>query len=163
MDINKTTPRKVRGTGIYTGDEFTFRPNEEGAPTQLNVRTTSGGKLFTTTSATKPMQVAHLSCSATASDPWTEYTDQLARLGIKPLQPAKLPTRQRLVADGGIEIYLEKKNGLLHYQGTIDLSRHTHTWQSEVMRQLQLMMRHLPMCDKFNKTITNLKKGESNV
>ena len=38
---NKTTEpkvRKVRGTGIYLGDEFTFKPTEEGSPSQLNIQ-----------------------------------------------------------------------------------------------------------------------------
>lgn len=54
-------PRKLRGWATYEGDEFAFRPCEEGEPTQLNVRTTTGGKVFNTTSAKKPLQVGHLS------------------------------------------------------------------------------------------------------
>ena len=38
----KPKPRKVRGTGTYMGDEFTFTPYEQGEPTQRNVKTTKG-------------------------------------------------------------------------------------------------------------------------
>ena len=73
----KSKPRKLRGWATYEGDEFAFRPCEEGEPTQLNVKTCKGGKTYETTSAKKPLQVAHLSCPADAADPWHEYTTQL--------------------------------------------------------------------------------------
>ena len=43
-------PRKVRGTGTYMGDEFTFTPYEQGEPAQRNVKTTKGGKVYETSS-----------------------------------------------------------------------------------------------------------------
>lgn len=150
-------PRKVRGTGIYQGDEFTFKPSEEGSPSQLNVRTTTGGKVFTTTSERKPQQVAHLSCPADAADPWTEYTSQLLRLGIKPQTEQQLPTKQRLVSEGGMEVFLNKEEGRLTYQGQIDLSQSLN-WQSEIMRQLQVILRTLPAHASFTKVLSTLKK-----
>lgn len=158
---NKTTqpkPRKVRGTGIYLGDEFTFKPTEEGSPSQLNVKTCRGGKTFETTSEKKPQRVAHLSCAADSPDPWTEYTDKLRLLGIKPLTEQKLSQKQRLVNEGGMEIYLDAKQGHLTYQGSIDLTRNQN-WQSEVMRQLQVIVRTLPACERFTKFVIKLKKG----
>ena len=60
---SKPKPRKVRGTGTYVGDEFTFTPYEQGEPTQRNVKTTKGGKVYETCSEKKPMKVAYLTCA----------------------------------------------------------------------------------------------------
>lgn len=159
--MEKTTsqpkPRKLRGWATYQGDEFTFKPTEEGSPSQLNVRTCKGGKLFTTTSEKEPKQVAHLSCAADAADPYTEYISQLAKLGIKPQTEQQLPTKQRLVAEGGIEVFLDAKEGVMTYQGSIGLAKSAN-WQSELMRQLQVIVRTLPADKTFTGTITKLKK-----
>ena len=157
LNQSKPKPRKMRGVGTFEGDDFTFRPCEPGEPTQLNVRTTTGGKVFTTTSAKKPLQVAHLSCPADAADPWHEYIAQLLKLGIKPLKEQKLPEKQRLMDEGGMQVFLNATQGQLTYQGTIDLSKGAN-WQSELMRQLQLVVRTLPVQEKFNKVLTSLKK-----
>lgn len=151
-------PRKVRGTGIYMGDEFSFKPSEQGEPAQLNVKTCKGGKTFETTSETKPLKVAHLTCPANAADPYSEYTAQLERLGIKPQQPQQLPDIQRLVNEGGMTVYLDSRQNSLVFQGTIDLTKSLN-WQSEVMRQLQIIVRTLPACENFKKLITKIKKG----
>lgn len=155
---SKPKPRKVRGTGIYLGDEFSFKPSEQGEPAQLNVKTCKGGKTFETTSETKPLKVAHLTCPANTADPFAEYTSQLERLGIKPLQPERQSDSQRLVNEGGMEVFLNQKQGLLTFQGCIDLTR-SRNWQSEVMRQLQVIVRTLPVNEKFTKLITKIKKG----
>lgn len=151
-------PRRVRGTGIYLGDEFTFRPNEEGQPTQLEVKTCRGGKTFLTTSEKKPQKVAHLSCDANSPDPWTEYTDKLRLLGIKPLKEEQLSDRQRLVNESGMQVFLNTKQKQLTYQGCINLEQ-SRNWQSEVMRQLQVIVRTLPVNKKFTTLIQKIKKG----
>ena len=156
--IDQPKALKVKGTGIFEGDNFTFKPAEQGEPTQKNVRTTKGGKLYETTSETKPLQVAHLSCPANAADPWQEYTSQLERLGVKPKTPQQLPQKQRLVSEGGMEIFLDAKECQLTYQGSINLNQHKN-WQSEVMRQLQLIVRTLPGDEKFKKVMNKIKKG----
>ena len=153
-------PRKVRGTGTYVGDEFTFTPYEQGEPAQLNVKTCKGGKLFTTTSEKAPKQVAHLSCELGATDPWKEYTSQLERLGIKPMEPQQQSEKQRVVNEGGMQVFLDTKQQQLTYQGQIDLSQNRN-WQSEVMRQLQVIVRTLPVCEKFKRVINKVKKGGS--
>ena len=153
----KPKPRKLRGWATYEGDEFAFRPCEEGEPTQLNVKTCKGGKTYETTSETKPQRVVHLSCPANTADLWHEYISQLQKLGIKPVKEEKLSEKQRLVNEGGMQVFLNATQGQLTYQGTIDLSRSTN-WQSELMRQLQLIVRSLPVQEKFNKVITSLKK-----
>lgn len=151
-------PRRVRGTATYLGDEFSFRPTEQGEPAQLNVRSCKGGKTFETTSETKPLKVAHLTCPANAADPYSEYISQLERLGIRPQKEQKMPEKQRLVSEGGMEVYLNNKEGILTFQGTIDLKKSLN-WQSEVMRQLQTIMRSLPAEKKFTQLIAKLKKG----
>lgn len=154
----KPKPRKLRGWATYEGDEFTFKPTEQGEPAQLNVRTCKGGKLFTTTSEKSPLQVAHLSCPADTADLYAEYVGQLERLGIKPLTEQKLPVKQRLVSEGGVEVFLNDKEGVLTYQGSINLMQNRN-WQSELMRQLQLMVRTLPTAEKFTKCVSKIKKG----
>jgi hypothetical protein len=156
----KSKPRKLRGWATYKGEgEFAFRPCEPGEPTQLNVRTTTGGKVFNTTSAKKPLQVAHLSCPADAADPWQEYTSQLQKLGIKPQSPAKQPETTRVVQEDGLQCWLDEKKAELTYTGTLDLERNFRSWQAELLRQVQLVVRRLPASETFNKTINNLKKG----
>ena len=153
----KPKPRKLRGWATYEGDEFTFKPSEQGEPAQLNVRTCKGGKLFTTTSEKAPLQVAHLSCPADTADLYSEYVSQLERLGIKPQTEQQLPVKQRLVSEGGVEVFLDDKEGVLTYQGSINLKL-TRNWQPEVLRQLQVIMRTLPAEERFSKLISKLKK-----
>ena len=153
---SKPKPRKLRGVGIYKGDEFAFRPCEEGSPAQLNVRSVKGGKVFTTTSAKKPLQVAHLSCPADAADPWQEYNAQLKKLGIKPQTPQQ-PETTRVVKENGVECYLDEQTLELTVQTTLALPTHFRNWQAELLRQVQLVVRRLPANETFNKTINNLK------
>ena len=56
----KPKPRRVRGTGTYMGDEFTFTPYEQGEPAQRNVKTCKGGKVYETSSEKAPLKVAYL-------------------------------------------------------------------------------------------------------
>lgn len=155
----KKSPRTVRGTAtIHDDDRIEFKPYAEGESTQKNVRTTKGGKTFETTSEKKPLKVAHLTCPADTADPYAEYVSQLERLGIKPQTEQQLPEKQRLMAEGGMQVYLDAKAGKLTYQGQIDLGK-SHNWQSELMRQLQLVVRTLPAKEKFKKLINKLKKG----
>lgn len=157
----KPKPRKLRGWATYEGDEFAFRPCEQGEPTQLNVRTTTGGKTFTTTSAKKPLQVAHLSCPADAADPWHEFTSQLQKLGIKPQKPTQQPESQRIVSEDGLQCWLNEKKAELSVTSKLDLNEHYKNWQAELLRQVQLVVRRLPASDKFCKTINDIKKGET--
>ena len=155
----KPKARRVRGTGTYVGDEFTFKPCAEGESTQRDVKSCKNGKLFTTTSEKKPLQVAHLSCPADSPDPWAEYTRRLIQLGVKPLQPTEQAESERVVSEDGLECWLSEAKGLLTFTGSIDLTRHHRDWQAEVLRQVQLVVRRLPASERFNKTINNIKKG----
>ena len=155
----KPKPRKVRGTGTYVGDGFTFTPYEQGEPTQRNVKTTKGGKVYETSSEKKPLKVAYLTCAADAADPWNEYTSQLKKLGVKPVKPVALPDSLRVVKENGLECWLNEDKHEMTFRGTIDLGKHHRDWQAEVLRQVQLVVRRLPACDKFNKVINNIKNG----
>lgn len=159
MATNNSTqpkPRKLRGVATYEGDDFSFRPCEQGEPTQVNVKTCKGGKTYETTSEKKPQRVAHLSCPADAADPWREYTAQLKRLGIKPLTPQQ-PETTRVVKENGLECYLDEQTQELTVQTTLSLPSHFRNWQAELLRQVQLVVRRLPASETFNKTINNLK------
>ena len=142
----------------YEGDEFTFKPCEQGEPAQRNVKAVKGAKTYETTSEKKPLKVAYLTCSADSADPYTEYVSQLDSLGIKPQTKQQLPESLRLVDEGGMQVFLNQKQGTLTYQGSIDLGK-TLNWQSDVMRQLQIIVRTLPIHEKFKKLINKLKKG----
>lgn len=153
------SPRTVRGTAtIHMDDRIEFKPYAQGEPTQRNVKSCKGGKTYETISEKAPQKVAHLSCPADCADPYGEYIDQLARLGIKPQTEQQLPEKQRLVSEGGMEVYLNAKQNKLTYQGCIDLTQ-SRNWQSEVMRQLQVIVRRLPAEEKFKKVMNKIKKG----
>ena len=153
----KPKPRKVRGTGTYVGDEFTFTPYEQGESTQRNVKTTKGGKVYETCSEKKPMKVAYLTCAADAADPWSEYTSQLKKLGVKPQKPQQLPDSLRVVKEQGLECWLDEEKTEMTFTGKIDLSRHSRDWQAEVLKQVQLVVRRLPASERFNKVINSIK------
>ena len=155
----KPKPRKVRGTGTYMGDEFTFTPYEQGEPTQRNVKTTKGGKVYETCSEKKPMKVAYLTCAADAADPWSEYTSQLKKLGVKPQKPVAQPDSLRVVKEQDLECWLDEGKNEVTFTGIIDLSRHSRDWQAEVLRQVQLVVRRLPASERFNKVINHIKNG----
>ena len=151
-------PRKLRGTGTYVGDEFSFKPCAEGEPTQRDVKSCKNGKLFTTTSEKKPLQVAPLSCPADSPDPWAEYTRRLIQLGVKPNRKEELPDGMRVVSEEGLQCWLDEEKGVMTFTGTIDLARHTRDWQAEVLRQVQLVVRRLPASERFCSTLKKLVK-----
>lgn len=155
----KPKPRKLRGTGTYVGDEFTFTPYEQGEPAQRNVKTCKGAKVYETSSEKKPLKVAYLTCAADAADPWYEYTSQLKKLGVKPLKPVQMPDSLRVVKENGLECWLDEEKNEVTYTGTLDLTKHPRDWQAEVLKQVQLVVRRLPGNQKFNQLINNLKKG----
>jgi hypothetical protein len=151
-------PIRIKGTGIFQGSEFSFQPSEPGEPTQLDVKTCKGGKVYRTTSETKPLQVVHLSCPANAADPYAEYVSQLEKLGVKPQTEQQLPKKQRLMEECGLQVFIDAKQGQLTYQGTINLKQSLN-WQSELMRHLQAAVRTLPANETFKRVITKVKKG----
>ena len=154
-------PIRVKGTGIFAGNEFNFQPCEQGEPTQLDVKTCKGGKTYMTTSETNPLKVAHLTCPANAADPFAEYMSQLERLGIKPQKEQKMSEKQRLINEGGMQVFLESGRGRLTLLGCIEL-RQCLNWQSELMRLMQIIMRNLPVNKRFTTLISKIRKGGQN-
>lgn len=161
--MDKQKKIKIRGTATLNPEtnEFGFKPFEKGESTQRNVKSTKGGKVYETCSEKKPMKVAYLTCDANAADPWSEYINQLKKLGVKPQKPVELPTEQRVVNEQGLECWLNEENGTLKFTGTIDLTRHNRDWQAETLRLVQLVVRRLPACENFNKIVTLIKKGDN--
>ena len=155
----KPKPRKVRGTGTYLGDEFTFTPYEQGEPAQRNVKTTKGGKVYETCSEKKPMKVAYLTCAADSADPWNEYTSQLKKLGIKPQKPQQQPDTLRVVNESGLQCWLDETKEEMTFTGVINLGKHSRDWQAETLRLVQLVVRRLPANQQFNRVINNIKNG----
>ena len=161
--MDKQKKVKIRGTATLNPEtnEFGFKPFEKGESTQRNVKTTKGAKVYETCSEKKPMKVAYLTCDANAADPWSEYINQLKKLGVKPQKPVELPTEQRVVAEDGLECWLNEKQGTLTFRGTIALSKNCRDWQAETLRLVQLVVRRLPACENFNKIVTLIKKGDN--
>lgn len=154
-------PRKVRGTGIYSGNEFTFKPCEEGPSSQTNVKTCAGGGKRWTTVGSDPSRMITLKVKESSSDQYAELAKQFHLLtkDMKPKQPIELPTEQRVVDEDGLQCWLNVEKGQLTYTGTFNLSKHCRDWQAEVLRQVQLIVRRLPASERFNKIISNLKNG----
>ena len=154
-------PRKVRGTGIYSGNEFTFKPCEEGPSSQTNVKTCAGGGKRWTTVGSDPSRMITLKVKESSSDQYAELAKQFHLLtkDLKPKQPIELPTEQRVVNEDGLQCWLNVEKGQLTYTGTFNLSKHCRDWQAEVLRQVQLIVRRLPASEKFNKVISNIKYG----
>lgn len=154
-------PRKVRGTGIYSGNEFTFKPCEEGPSSQTNVKTCAGGGKRWTTVGSDPSRMITLKVKESSSDQYAELAKQFHLLtkDMKPKQPIELPTELRVVNEDGLQCWLNEAKGVLTYTGTFNLSKHCRDWQAEVLRQVQLIVRRLPASEKFNKVISNIKYG----
>ena len=61
-----------------------------------------------------------------------------------------------------MQVFLDDSEGVLTYRGRIDL-RQSRNWQSDVMRQLQVIVRTLPADKTFTSVINKLKKRVSHV
>ena len=151
---NKPKPRRVRGTGIYSDDEFTFKPSEQREPTQLNVKTSKGAKSWETTGS-DPSRMICLKTKMSAPDQFAELTEQFNALtrDLKPKKSLTPPEEQRVVNEDGLQFWLSEQKGELTFTGKVDLSRHPRDWQAEVLRQVQLVVRRLPASDRFCQTI----------
>jgi hypothetical protein len=158
---NQPKPRKIRGTGIYSGNEFTFKPCEEGPSSQINIKNCAGGGKRWTTTGSDPSKMITLKCKESSSDQYAELAKQFEALtkDLKPKKPVALPDSLRVVTENGLECWLDEEKNEMTFTGTIDLTRHSRDWQAEVLRQVQLVVRRLPASDKFNKVINNIKKS----
>ena len=152
-------PRKVRGTGIYLGDGFTFKPSEEGPSSQTNVKTCSGGGKRWTTTGSDPSKMISLKSKESSPDQYADFVRQFDALtkDLKPEKPVTLPDSLRVVKENGLECWLDEEKNEMTFTGTVDLSKHPRDWQAEVLRQVQLVVRRLPASERFNKVINNIK------
>ena len=158
----KNNPVKRRGVVEIApnGDEIKFRAYNEGEPTHQNVRKCQGGGQRYETTGKEPKQVLNLQCLLNAPDRYEQLSEQFDRLtkDLKPNAKRKLPERQRVVNEGGLQCWMNQSQQKLIYTGEIDLAA-SQNWQSELLRQAQLLVRRLPASDVFIKVIKSLKKG----
>lgn len=167
MNKSKTKKIKVRGTGCYDleTNKFGFEPFNEAPSTQTDVKSCAGGGKSWITTGKDPSMMLSLKCKASSADPYSDLVTQFSALtrDLKPKKPVTLPSELRVVAEGGMQCWLDEAKSEVTFTGTIDLSRHSRDWQSEVLRQVQLVVRRLPASERFNKVINNIKKGENHV
>lgn len=169
MNISEKKPKKikVRGTATIdpTDNSFGFVPFNEAPSTQANVKTCAGGGKRWTTTGADPSKVICVKCKESSADPYAELSKQFAALtkDLRPKKSVEQPAELRVVSEDGLECWLNEAKGSLTFTGTIDLSRHPRDWQSEVLRQVQLVVRRLPANQRFNTIINNFKKQEDNV
>ena len=160
---NKSKKVRVRGTGCFDPEDnsFGFTPFNEAPSTQKDVKNCAGGGKRWTTTGADPSRMITLKSKESSADQYADFLTQFNALtkDLKPKNPVPMPSQQRVVADGGLDCYLDEEKGTMTFTGTIDLSRHCRDWQAEVLRQVQLIVRRLPASDKFNKMINSIKKG----
>lgn len=159
------TPVKRRGVVEIApnGDEIKFRAYNEGEPTHQNVRKCQGGGQRYETTGKEPKQVLNLQCLLNAPDAYEQLAEQFDRLtkDLKPNAQRKLPERQRVVNEGGLQCWMNQSRQKLIYTGEIDLAA-SQNWQSELLRQAQLLVRRLPASDAFVKVVKSIKKDKVN-
>ena len=157
---------RVRGTGCFdpSDNSFDFTPFNEAPSTQKDVKRCLGGGKSWITTGTNPSRMVSLKCKASSPDPYSDLVTQFNQLtrDLKPEKPVTLPASLRVVNEKGLECWLDEEKNEMTFTGTIDLSRHSRDWQSEVLRQVQLVVRRLPASDKFNHVINNIRKGGQN-
>ena len=161
--LDKKKKIKVRGTGSYdpATNEFGFTPFNDGPSSQTNVKSCKGGGKSWETTGSDPSRMITLKTKMSSPD---QYSDVLAQFNaltkdLKPKMPMQMPESMRMVAEDGLQCWLDTEKGKMTFTGTVDLSRHCRDWQAEVLRLVQLVVRRLPANEKFNKVVNNIKNG----
>ena len=160
-DIKKKGPKGIPGIGYDNENgDFEFRAYNKRQPAHQNVRKCQGGGQRYETTGKEPKQVLNLQCLLSAPDAYEQLSEQFDRLtkDLKPNAQRKLPERQRVVNEGGLQCWMNQSRQKLIYTGEIDLAA-SQNWQSELLRQAQLLVRRLPASDVFIKVVKSLKKG----
>lgn len=160
-DIKKKGPKGIPGIGYdHENGDFEFRAYNKRQPAHQNVRKCQGGGQRYETTGKEPKQVLNLQCLLNAPDAYEQLSEQFDRLtkDLKPGARRKLPERQRVVNEGGLQCWMNQSQQKLIYTGEIDLAA-SQNWQSELLRQAQLLVRRLPASDVFIKVVKSLKKG----
>lgn len=149
------------GTYNPADNSFGFEPFNEGPSTQTDVKNCLGGGKSWKTTGTDPSRMVSLKCKASSPDQYSDLVTQFNQLtkDLKPEKPVTLPDTLRVVAENGLECWLDERKSEMTFSGTIELSRHCRDWQSEVLRLVQLVVRRLPANERFNKVINNIKKS----
>lgn len=159
----KTNKLKVRGTGTYDPEtkRFGFEPFNEAPSTQQNVKTCAGGGKRWTTTGSDPSRMMTLKCKESSPDQYSDLAAQFNALtkDLKPKKPMQMPESMRMVAEDGLQCWLDTEKGKMTFTGTVDLSCHCRDWQAEVLRLVQLVVRRLPSNENFNRVIKNIKNG----
>ena len=154
---------KVRGTGRFdpTDNSFDFTPFNDAPSTQQNVKTCSGGGKRWVTTGADPSKMISLKSKESSADQYADFVSQFNALtkDLKPKKPVVPPDNLRVVAEEGLQCWLDESTNKVTFTGTIDLAKHCRDWQAEVLRQVQLVVRRLPASERFNKLVNNIKKG----
>lgn len=167
MEQIKEKPKKlkVRGTATYDMEtqKFGFEPFNQAPSTQTDVKTCSGGGKRWTTTGADPSKMITLKCKESSPDPYSDFVKQFEALtkDLKPKEPMKMPDKQRVVNESGLQCWLDTKTDTLTFTGTIDLAKYSRNWQAETLRLVQLIVRRLPASEKFIKVINTLKIGDN--
>ena len=154
---------KTRGTGVFdpADNSFEYTPFNEGESTQKDVKNCAGGGKRWVTTGSDPSKMITLKSKESSADQYADFVSQFNQLtkDLKPKKPVTLPIEQRVVAEGGLQCWLNEQTNEVTYTGTLDLSKHPRDWQAEVLRQVQLVVRRLPASERFNKVINRIKNG----
>ena len=157
----KTKKVKVRGTGTYDPEtnKFGFEPFNEAPSTQKDVKNCAGGGKRWTTTGADPSKMITLKSKESSADQYADFLSQFNALtkDLKPKKPVTLPDSLRVVSEQGLECWLDTQKQEVTFMGTISLERHFRSWQAELLRQVQLIVRRLPASEQFNKTLKNIK------
>ena len=153
IQTDKQKKIKVRGTATIdpATNEFGFTPYSDAPSTQSAVKTCAGGGKRWTTTGADPSKMFTLKTKESSAD---QYADVLAQFNaltkdMKPKKQPAMPDSQRMVAEDGLQCWLNETKGELTFTGTINLTQHPRDWQAEVLRQVQLVVRRLPANDRF--------------
>ena len=163
MVKERTKKIKVRGTGCFDPEDnsFGFTPFNEAPSTQKDVKNCAGGGKRWTTTGSDPSTMFTLKTKQSSPD---QYADVLAQFNaltkdLQPKKPVQQPDTLRVVSEEGLQCWLDSEKAKLIVTTTLDLNSHFRSWQAELLRQVQLVVRRLPANGQFCKTINHIKKG----
>ena len=165
MDYKNTKTKKIKVRGTATIDpatnEFGFTPFNDAPSTQSAVKTCAGGGKRWVTTGSDPSKMISLKSKESSADQYADFVSQFNALtkDLKPKKPVVLPDTLRVVKEQGLECWLDEGKNEMTFTGTVDLSKHPRDWQTEVLRQVQLVVRRLPASERFNKVINLIKTG----
>lgn len=162
-ELQKPKKIKVRGMGCFdlSDNSFGFAPFNQGESTQKDVKNCAGGGKRRVTTGSDLSKMITLKSKESSADQYADFVSQFNLLtkDLKPKKPVALPDNLRVVAEEGLQCWLNEATNKMTFTGTIDLGKHSRDWAAEVLRQVQLVVRRLPASERFNKLVSNIKKG----